>query len=192
MTHEEFVALVRSYVGKTAKDPEYVQLIAPWETAARAAEMVKESDCILAILGFLRLAGVDHPLLSLKYVTGKAPEWLFTIARHFGALLVPPFAAGSFVAGDIGIVDGDTSAIHGFTFVEVADQMIDSEIKCTSVDGGQRTFEGTEEILQVERVISLRTRQPYDRRESPPPMHVRRFTHAIDVTRLLDSADPYA
>lgn len=83
---------------------EYLSLIAPNETPARAAEMARMSGCALVLRGVLRRF-ILHPILEAPYRTGDAMADLAAIAReadaHRGAGATPQ-------AGDIVIVGGGT------------------------------------------------------------------------------------
>jgi hypothetical protein len=105
----ELVAFAAALDGCSANpaDPvdraRYLDLIAPYETSERAAEMANMSGCALVARGILRALGVKHPLLDAPYVTGHAMVDLVQIARDAGALHGPDYAPEP---GDFVIVGG--------------------------------------------------------------------------------------
>jgi hypothetical protein len=90
MSIDELVLYARSLVGLTA-DPaspwraEYLSVIAPGETPARAAEMALMYGCELTALAVWRRF-ISHPLLEAPYITGHAGFNIMAIAREAHAV----------------------------------------------------------------------------------------------------------
>jgi hypothetical protein len=184
---ERMADLARAFRDKTAHDPEYLHLIAPFESPARQIQMGEESGCALAILGFWRLLGIEHELLARKYVESKAVEWMFQIARDFKAIHVAPFSPSSIKVGDACAVDGFTSNVHVFTPVAVQPAGADA-VAILSIDGGQRESDRTECIRLVKRHVVFFKGAATDHREDPMPQLVRPLTHRIDLEQLAKNA----
>lgn len=89
-TVEDVINYARSLVGLTA-DPsspwrtEYLSVIAPGETPARAAELALNFNCELTALAVWRRF-ISHPLLLAPYISGMAGRNIMTIAREASAV----------------------------------------------------------------------------------------------------------
>ena len=107
MSLPDLIEYASCLIGLTA-DPstpwrsQYLDLIAPGEAPARAAEMATMSGCALVLRGILRRF-IVHPLLEAPYRTGRAMSDLLAIGVEADALR--PVGATP-EAGDIVIVGG--------------------------------------------------------------------------------------
>lgn len=72
---------------------DYLDLIAPGETPAMAAQMAKMSGCGLVVRGLWRKFGFQDPELCGRYVVGAAVELIAKLARQATAGVAPPCPA---------------------------------------------------------------------------------------------------
>lgn len=108
----------------------YAQIAMPNDPEPTAlASLPTMSGCLLVAMGWLRAAGVRHPLLDAPYQIGQACPWLTKIARDLGALRDPKDGCNP-LPGDVIVIGAE---IHGFIVTSYT--ALDG--KMTSIDGGQ-------------------------------------------------------
>ena len=148
MTPQDFLAIALGYVGCTAPDPRFLDLVAPGEDPARAQEMAKDSTCGLFVRGLLNVAGVTDARVVAPYHAGKVMSDLAAMAREAGALLPSLDAAAP---GDL-IMLGNPE--HVFVLESLDGQML------YSVQGGERDAARNEQIQRLPRSVFGSGRAP--------------------------------
>ncbi len=135
------ISFARGLAGLSAAGPTraaYLDLIAPGETPARAAEMACNSGCELTCMAILRHF-IDHPRLKGPYPAGQAGVILWTIGHEAGA--IRPHGEDP-EPGDMLIVGGGEDGggtEHAFTCVDVCRAGYSGVLLVTGIDGGQRS-----------------------------------------------------
>lgn len=129
---ERIATLARSYVGCTAADPRYVDLVGLGETERMRADMLTMSGCALVVAGLWRLAGLTASELAPPYRIGSAISRLQAVARRCGAWRQYRLGALPCV-GDVVLVQAPE---HVYTVVTQPIATA-AQVTFTSVDGGQ-------------------------------------------------------
>jgi len=120
----------------------YLDLVAPGETPARAAEMATMSGCALTARAVLRRF-IAHPLLAAPYRTGQAMADLVRIASEADALRSALWP----MAGDVVIVGGGADGGGTeHTWIALEDSW--------GIDGGQRDGAGFQRIARKGHTIA--------------------------------------
>jgi hypothetical protein len=153
---DRVVAFARSIVDVGANPAnaesrqQYLELIAPGESAHQQTTLADMSGCGLVVAGIWRALGVTAPALDAPYRPGSGISRLVAIARHSGAWI--NFTAGKLPApGDVVLVgDGAGETEHVYTVISVVDD--GESIVVESIDGGQRDGSHQETILVKQRV----------------------------------------
>lgn len=132
---------------------DYINLIAPGETAAMQSAMCTMSGCGLTVAGIWRRAGLVHSKLVPPYKIGTGVSRLCQIAYEKHAWL--PYKKNMVPqVGDMVLVGNNTAQggiehVYTVTSVRTTDK---GEVVLESVDGGQRDPERHQLILTKNRV----------------------------------------
>jgi len=109
-----------------ARRQEYLDLIAPGETARAADDMALMSGCGLVVRGLWRALGLVDPRLEAPYVVGSVITTIRNMADEAGAWAAPPDCA--YEDGDVMMLD---APVHVATLVRC-----DVSGVVYSIDGG--------------------------------------------------------
>jgi hypothetical protein len=88
---QKLARIVRQYVGCSLSNraDELGRLVARGVDDPKQVVGIK-TNCAISALGVMAEAGVKHPLLTRKYVSGMAIAWVLQIGRDLGALVTIP------------------------------------------------------------------------------------------------------
>jgi hypothetical protein len=194
---EHVVAFAQSVagVGANPASPEcrrqYLDLIAPGESASLQKALGDMSGCGLVVAGIWRELGVTAPELEPPYRTGSGISRLVAIARRAGAWI--PFSADRRPSpGDavlVGAGPGETE--HVYTVISVSEDGDNAVVE--SIDGGQRDAARQETISAKQRVWKGRRDIVFAGSDPGAASAAgRTIVGWIDVTRLPLAAQPAA
>lgn len=129
-------------VGVSEHRSRYAELVAPGETPARVADMMRNSGCGLVARGLWRAAGIRHPRLDPPYKIGLAIADAVAIAHQADAIRSPRHVPAP---GDAVLV-GSGRLEHIYTVLRVyaQDWPTDGTTWLQALDGGQRDARGAQ------------------------------------------------
>lgn len=162
----------------------YLELVAPGESAARAAELSTMSGCALVVRGIWR-AFIAHPIMERPYVTGKAMSDLVQIAREAGAL--HPWPARIPEAGDVIIIGGGADGggpEHAWIALSVSVDEDAASLAASGIDGGQRDAAGFQVVKEREHVMGQGRDRATD--DGAQGGAARRVRYVIDTETVLE------
>lgn len=160
--------------------PDFLDLIAPGESEAKAKSMAQMSCCGLVVAGIWRAAGVIDSHIEPPYIIGSAISRLTVLAHHVDAWI--NFTVGAYPnPGDMVLV-GDNGAggvEHVFTIVSS-----DGAGGFESVDGGQRDSAQYQTILKKKRIWSGQKDKAYMGSDPGSALAGRKIYGWVDCEKL--------
>lgn len=133
---------------------DYLDLIAPGETAAVASSLAKASGCGLVVRGLWGRLGLDDPRLRAPYVVGSVISTIVAMAHEAAAWRPASQLAYNIATPDVGDVVVFEAPEHVCTVVRVVPGTpVIADDSLWSVDGGQRDAGGAEVVLTRQRVL---------------------------------------